>query len=84
MVLGSVWTWLLCDFLFSATSVANLIWGPPRKLLGLRRRRRWRLVRAGAVLVPGPPGAQTAQVRNPFDLVILATRISTFNAQILP
>ena len=31
---------------FSATFVANLISGPSRKLLGLRRRMRWHLVRA--------------------------------------
>ena len=37
-----------------------------------------------AVPVPGPPGAHSAQLRNPFDLVILATRKSALNAQILP
>ena len=82
--LDMVVVWLLRSLFFSATSVANFIWGPSRKLLGLRRRRRWHMVRAGVVPVPGPPGAQTAQVRDPFDLVILATRKSAFNAQILP
>ena len=36
------------------------------------------------VPVPGPPGALSAQLYDPFDLVILATRISSLIAQILP
>jgi len=48
---------------FSTTSVANLIWGPSRKLLVSRRQRRWCLVRSrgtggwrGARPVPCHPG----------------------------
>ena len=36
------------------------------------------------VPVPDPPGALSAALRDPFDLVILATRKSSLNAQILP
>ena len=91
MDLGSVWTWLLCDFLFFATSVANLIWGPSRKLLVSRRRRLCRAVRSDgaggsrhALPVPGRAGAQLDQHRDPVDLVLMATRKSAFNAHISP
>ena len=64
-----------------ATSVANLIWGPSRKLLVSRRRRRWHTVRSdgtggsrGAPPVPGRAGAQSDQLRDLVDLVLPATR----------
>ena len=64
--------------------------GPSRKLLVSRRRRRWHTVRSdgtgenrGAPPVTGRAGAQSDQLRDPVDLVLLATRKSAFNAWIL-